>query len=509
VRRISLGRVGSASGALDPAVRTTALVVVVGTLMSILDTTIVNVAIDTLAREFHSPLSTVQWVVTGYMLALATVIPLTGWAAERFGTRRLWLASLGMFMAGSALCGLAWSAESLIAFRILQGLGGGMILPVAMTILAQSAGPQQMGRVMAYIGIPALLGPVFGPVLGGFLVDDASWRWIFFVNIPIGVLAIWLAVRKLPPDGPPRPARLDVRGFLLCSPGLAALVYGLSEVATQGSLSDVPATVALVAGVALLVAFAWHATRVDDPLIDVRLFREPRFTAGATATFMLGAAVFGVMILLPLYYQVVRGESALTAGLLLAPQGIGAAAAMPIAGRLTDRIGPGRVVIGGVVLALVGTAAYTQVGPDTSYALLAGSLIVRGLGIGGTFMPAFAAAYQPLRRDQVPKATSALNIVQRVGGSVGTALLAVLLQERIHAGVPGVSGIGAAGGAGGSAPTAIAAPLAHAFSETFWAAMAVTALALVPAVWLLRSGRTAPAPPPDEVARTPVGASVD
>src|SRR6478735_5180876 len=207
-----------------------ASVVVLGTIMSILDTTIVNVALETLGRDLDASLTSIQWVSTGYLLALATVIPLTGWAMERFSGRKVWMVSVALFLLGSGLCGLAWSVESLIVFRVLQGFGGGMIMPVGQAILAQAAGPQRMGRVMSVIGVPTLLGPVLGPVIGGLIVDNLSWRWIFFVNLPVGAVALALAWRILPARevGTARP-RLDLVGLLLLSPGLVALVYGLSQ----------------------------------------------------------------------------------------------------------------------------------------------------------------------------------------------------------------------------------------------------------------------------------------
>src|SRR6201991_2268901 len=187
-----------ASEGLDRRLLMIASVVVLGVIMSILDTTVVNVAINTLARDFETDLPTIQWIVTRYTLALATVIPLTGWAADRFGTKRLYMMSIGLFVAGSALSGLAWSAESLIGFRVLQGLGGGMIMPAGMTILTQAAGPQRLGRGMSVVGVPMLMGPIIGPILGGWLVDDVSWRWIFYVNLPIGAVALTAATRLLP-----------------------------------------------------------------------------------------------------------------------------------------------------------------------------------------------------------------------------------------------------------------------------------------------------------------------
>src|SRR5690348_8406477 len=240
---------------LDRALWRLASVVVLGTIMSILDTTIVNVAIETLGRELGASLSTIQWVATGYLLALATVIPLTGWAMERFGGKNAWMTSVALFLCGSALCGLAWSSTSLIAFRVLQGFGGGMIMPIGQAILAQAAGPERMGRIMSVIGVPTLLGPILGPVIGGLIIDNASWRWIFFVNVPVGIVALALAARVLPgaDDAMARRAKLDLRGLLLLSPGLAALVYALSEVGILGGIGHAQVLVSGVIGVILLV----------------------------------------------------------------------------------------------------------------------------------------------------------------------------------------------------------------------------------------------------------------
>src|SRR5215213_3199958 len=263
-----------------------ATVVIVGVIMSILDTTIVNVALETLSRELDAPLDTIQWVATGYLLALATVIPLTGWMTERFGSKRIWMISVALFGLGSALCGLAWSAESLIAFRVLQGFGGGMIMPVGMALLAQTAGPARVGRVMSVVGVPMLLGPVLGPVIGGVIVDSASWRWIFYVNVPIAVFALGLAARLLRSDqGRADAGKLDWVGLLLLSPGLGAFVFGLSESESHGGFTDPVVWGPMVAGLVLVALFVRHSLRADRPLIDVKLFRVRAFSAAASTTF--------------------------------------------------------------------------------------------------------------------------------------------------------------------------------------------------------------------------------
>ena len=471
---------------LDPQLRRLAVVVVLGSIMSILDTTIVNVAIPTLAKDFRAPLSQVQWVSTGYLLALAMTIPLTGWAVERFGAKRMWIASLALFLLGSALSGAAWSIQSLIVFRILQGVGGGMIMPIGQTIMATAAGPQRMGRVMSILGVPMLLGPVLGPVLGGLIVDSVSWRWIFYVNIPIGIVAIALAVRILPGhQRTDRDYKLDVLGLCLLSPGLGLFVYGLSQ-AGQGSASTVfvPGAIGLV----LIVAFVWHALHTKvTPLIEVLLFRDRQFAAASATTFFFGAALFGGMFLLPLYYQVVRHQSALTAGLLMAPQGIGAALVMPLAGKLTDRYGSARIVPAGLVVVTLATLGYTQLGAHTSFAWLAVSLFIRGIGFGFVMMPAISAAYQTLAAPQVPRASTAINIVQRVGGSIGTALVAVVLEHQISVQVHGLTGgLTGATTAPASVVAKVAQPFASAFGNTFWWVVGMTVVALVPALLLVR-----------------------
>ncbi len=486
-------------GVLDRRLAAISSVVVLGAIMSILDTTIVNVAIDALGRDFHAPLSTIQWVSTGYMLALATVIPLTGWGSERFGTKRLFLLSVFLFMVGSALCGAAWSAESLIVFRVIQGLGGGMIMPVGMTIMTQAAGPQRVARVMSVIGVPMLLAPVIGPVLGGWLVDDVSWRWIFYVNIPVGILALVLAVKILDADQPKRHHRLDVVGLALLSPGLAALVYGLAETASAGGLGQPSVLVSLGAGVVLITLFVFHALRTAEPLLDMRLFKSRGFTASASSFFLLGGALFGAMILIPLYYQVVRGETALAAGLLMAPQGLGAAITMPISGRITDRNGPKRIVLLGIFVLMAATIPFALLSESTPYWLLAGTLFVRGIGLGMTMMPAMSAAYQELDRSQVPKATTTMNILNRVGGSVGTALLAVVLQHQITNALPaGSGGVGTASALPDSVREQVAPALSGAFGNTFWWAFALSAVAIIPALLL---PRRRPATPVSEAER--------
>jgi EmrB/QacA subfamily drug resistance transporter len=478
---------------LDRELMLVASVVVLGAIMSILDVTVVNVAINTLAKDFKTTLPTIQWVATGYTLALATVIPLTGWASDRFGTKRLYIISLGLFAIGSALSGLAWSAGSLIAFRVLQGFGGGMIMPAGMTILTRAAGTDRVGRVMAVIGVPMLLGPICGPILGGWLITSFSWHWIFFINLPIAVVAVASAWRILPRDVPKHDERLDWLGLVLLSPGLAAIIYGLAQSGSSGGFGEPKVIVPVLCGLVALALFVLHALRATQPLIDLRLYLNRTFTVSSITLVLLVVSVFGGMLLLPLYLQVVRGETPMDTGLLLAPQGFGAMVSMPIAGRLSDRTGVGKIVPVGLILVGLSFLALTQLSADTSYVWFGVVLWVMGLGMGATMMPTFSGAMQTLRQSDVARASTTLNIQQQVGASIGTAVLSVLLANAISARLGGHGGIGGATAAVPPGQRAtVMEKLADAFGHTYWWALALVVVAFCVATPLLPKRKPAP-----------------
>jgi EmrB/QacA subfamily drug resistance transporter len=406
------------------------------------------------------------------MLSLAAVIPVTGWAARRFGAKPVYLTSLVLFVAGSALCGFATSSTELIFFRVLQGIGGGMILPIGQLMMAEAAGPKRMGRVMSIVAVPAMLAPILGPTIGGLILDNTTWRWIFFVNLPIGVIAVIAAWRVLPTVARQKTENLDYVGFLLMAAGLPLITYGLAEVGQTGSFTALKVLGPLIGGLLLVAAFARHALRVPRPLLDLRLYRRPTFSTASVTMFCVGAALFGGMILLPLYWQTIRHESVVVTGLLTAPQGLGAALVMPIAGRLTDRYGGGPLTLIGVTLCTVATIPFGLIGAHTSIVWLSVAMLVRGFGIGFAFMPAMSAAFASLKRSELSDATPQLNVLQRVGGSIGTAVLAVVLQRSLTS----AHSLSDAAGAYGTA---------------FWFAAGLTALAIIPSLILVRAERAA------------------
>jgi EmrB/QacA subfamily drug resistance transporter len=428
----------------------------------------------------HAPLNDIQWVVSAYLLALAAVIPLSAWAVRRYSAFRVYMQALVLFTLGSALCGLATTSDQLIAFRALQGLGGGLLAPTGLTILVNAAGRDHLPRVMSAIGVPMVLAPVFGPTLGGFLLQSVSWHAIFMINVPIGVATAVVALRLLPRDKPdPASAgRLDWPGLLLAGLGTVGITYGLSQSATAGTFTSITVIAPMVIGVVLVAAFVLRSRSISRPLLDLRLYRIRAYSAATVVMFCMGAALFGAMILLPLYFQVARGQDAITTGLLLIPQGIGGSIGMNRSAVATHRFGAGLTSLGGVVIMVCATVPFLFVGATTPYGWIGAAMVVRGVGVGLAFMPAMTAAFSPLNHDQVNDASPQLNVIQRVGGSLGTAIIAVVLQTQLSH-LPG------AGTRHGPSASAVAMAFAHTYR---WVIL-MSILALIPATVLWRVER--------------------
>ncbi len=513
----------AASDKLDARVLIVAGVVVLGAIMSILDITVVSVALQTFQQEFEATTAEVAWTMTGYTLALATVIPATGWAADRFGTKRLYMLALLLFTAGSVLCATADSLQLLILYRVLQGLGGGMLMPLGMTILTRAAGPDRVGRVMAVLGIPMLLGPIFGPILGGWLIDIASWHWIFLINLPIGIAALIYAQIVLPKDDVEPSESFDFVGMLLLSPGLALFLYGVSSIPgakqEEGTMWTGEVVITSVIGIALIIAFVPWALRKANihPLIELRLFANRNMTVAVVAMALFAMAFFGASLLFTLYFQQVRGQGAMDSGWSIAPQGFAAMVTMPIAGVLADRIGPGKVVIVGVILDTVGLGMLGFTESDSSYwGHFFPAFVVMGFGMGATMMPIMSAALATLSDNNIARGSTLMNITQQVAASIGTALFSVLLTNELQ----GHQSIAAAGALreAGDDPAAIAAiaakfglspdqlaalaakaipDMGDSFAFVFVVATVLVGLCLIPVLFL---PRTKPEQPVDPAA---------
>ncbi|MGH7686885.1 MAG: DHA2 family efflux MFS transporter permease subunit [Candidatus Dormibacteria bacterium] len=456
-------------------------VVLCGTIMTILDATIVNIAIPTLQKDLHAAsYNDIAWVVTGYLLAQGAVIPLTGWATDRWGTKRLYLLTIALFTLSSMLCGVAQNLPELIVFRVLQGVGGGMLMPIGMTIILQAVGPQNMGRVMGIFGVPMLIAPALGPVLGGWFVQDFTWRLIFYVNVPIGIVAFIAAWRFLVESRKRHGLRLDMFGLLTATPAVVSLLYAVDRSTTLGWSSPLvltmlgsaailfasfvlaqlkrqrPATLLMfpllvltlamgvrggvvngwgsieslvMFGTAIIAAVdVWLGVRgAEEPLLHLELFRDTTFSLSQVLSFIIVTVMFGAMLLIPLYLQQVHGFNPLQTGLSLLPQAVAAAIAMPLGGVLTDRIGPRPVVIFGMVLLTLGGFVLAQIHADSSIALVVGALLLRGFAMGFAMMPAMSAGLARIPRNLTSRASSITNSLQRIGSSVGIAVLVTIL----------------------------------------------------------------------------------
>lgn len=474
------GTDAAAAPTLDASFVRAAVVLLLGMLMALLDETIVNVALRSFTADFGAQLSTIQWVTGGYLLAVAVAIPLSGWAVDRFSGKRMWMISVTLFVVGSVLCGLAWSAGSLIAFRIVQGIGGGMIVPVVQTLLARTAGPDRVGKAMGLIAIPLTLGPVLGPVLGGLLVDTASWRWIFLINLPIGLIALALAARVVPQDEPAASGeRLDVTGLVLLAPGFAALVFGFTTAAHLGTVASASVVTGLVLAVLLLGGYVVHATTTrNTPLIDLGLFRMRAFTLSLVVMLLVGAVVNAMLFLTPLFFQDPRGRTALVAGLLLAPQGLLGAVGVIVVGKLAGRFTARVTSPVGMLLAGLGMLVYALGAAEANLGLLSAAIAISGFGIGFTVAPTMGFLYQSVGPEAAARATGALFIFNQIGGSLGIALVALMLQTNL-----------ATGG-----------PVSAAFGQTFWWIAAFGLVAAIAAIALPTGFRAATeAAAPEEV----------
>ncbi|HEY8470817.1 MAG TPA: MFS transporter [Longimicrobiales bacterium] len=511
---------------LDRRILGLAAVLLCGAVPALTDATVVNVAVESLARDLGGgSVAGAQWVVTGYLLATTAGIPLVGWGLDRFGARALWTLALAVFAAGSALCGAAWSLESLVAFRIAAGVGGGLVLPLLQAIMADAAGRLRVGRAMLLLTVPGQVVMILAPVLGGLLIEALGWRWTFLAQVPLCVAAAVLGWWRVPPGRRHGSTRFDAFGFALLLPALTMLLYGLAGVrdggsggmagraaapamagaaetagtgaagtaamadtaatgaAMQSAATAVPPALWTLAGAALLAGFIAHALRGGTaPLLDLRLFAQRSFAVAAALLFVTGLSTWAPLFLLPLFYQRVLGADALDAGMLLAPQALGMALGMAAAGRLADRAAAARpLIVGGTALAVATTLPFALAPRGVADTALGAALLARGFGLGLAHVPVMPILYSGVARESIGHATSLASVLQRGGAAFGTAALAVVLSAQLCAAAGAhmvhPDPIAAALGAQAADPDALAA----AFHRAFWWVVAFTALAWVPA----------------------------
>ncbi|TXK69092.1 MDR family MFS transporter [Paenibacillus sp. N3.4] len=411
--------------------------IVVGIFMVILDGTAVNVALPKLQEEFKLlNLSLVQWTVIGYALAQAAVIPLAGWLSDRFGAKKIFLISVGLFTIGSGLCALANSVEMLITYRIIQGLGGGVVVPIAMAFIYRLSPPGKVGAVMGMMGIPILLGPALGPVVAGWLVEYHSWQWIFLINLPIGVIGIILGIRTLPNIQRQSVASLDLLGMLLGPIAFAALVYGVSsggiDPVTGKSTWTEPATlIGTGVGIVALVLFIIVELRRENPLLELRVFRSGNFTKGIIVQWISQIAMFGTMFLVPLFLQQAHGYSPLKTGLIMLPQALASGLFMPIGGKLSDRFGARPLVLAGMALTTISALLLSNISGDSGISAVMLPLALLGAGMGMFMMPLNNHMIQSAPQNLVGRVTSLTNAAQQVMMSFAIAILMTILTTKM------------------------------------------------------------------------------
>lgn len=405
------------------------LCTVVGTFMVMLDQTVVNIALPKITTVFGVGVHETQLVITSYMLALAVIMPATGYLSDTFGTKRLYMITMALFTGGSLLCGLAWNNPSLVAFRIVQGLGGGMMMPLGMTMLFKVVPPQQRNTIMGFFGLPLMLAPVLGPTLGGYLVEYIDWRVIFTLNVPIGIVGLTLGLTLLRESEYVPNLKFDLRGFVLSAIGFSAILLGLSDAATDGWTSASVLS-RLVVGMVALVAWVWVELTDDHPLLDLRLFRIPIFTMAAMVSFVLTVGMFGGMLVLPLFLQNLRGLGAAESGVILISQVLPMTVAMPLVGRLVDKVGPRVMLLTGLPLLALTTWQMSALDLTTSDLTIKLWLAARGCAMGLVMMPSMTAGLNSVPMHLMSRASAMTNVMRQVFGAFGTAIVVTILQLR-------------------------------------------------------------------------------
>ncbi|QBO36170.1 DHA2 family efflux MFS transporter permease subunit [Periweissella cryptocerci] len=419
--------------AIPKPLLTIAWILVLGSMAPMLDSTMVNIAVNTLSVDFHTKLAVVQWTITGFALAMGGAIPFSGWLVNRFSGKLVYLWAEVAFGITSLMAGMAWNIDSLIVFRLLQGFAAGLIMPLLTTLLVDAVGGDKMGRVMAIVGVPMTLGPMLGPIIGGIIVQSSSWRWIFFINVPIVIIASILMIKKVPAIAPKnREAKFDGLGVFLLAAISGMIVYGVVQASNYGNFTNRDTLSYIGAGVVLLVVYIIYAIiRKDKATLPLHLFKYRNFTGSMVGLFLAGFITSGPMILLPLFFQDVRGASVVIAAIALIPQSVGMLISRGIIGRMIDSIGARWVVIIGVLIDIVGTLPFVYFDAKSAYWLIGIIMFIRGIGGAAVVSALMADAFVGIPKADSASASMGTRMLQQVGGGFGAALLSTVVAGYI------------------------------------------------------------------------------
>ncbi|WP_303985249.1 MDR family MFS transporter [Niallia circulans] len=401
----------------------------IGGIAPMLDSTMVNIAVDTLLKDFHTTLNIVQWSITGYVLALAMAVPVSGWLMNKYNGKKILIGAVIAFGVISVLAGISWSISVFIFFRLLQGFSAGIITTLMSTLLVKTAGPENLGRVMAIVSTPMILGPILGPVIGGFIVHGKSWHWIFFINVFIVLIAVPLMMKYVPDYNPfNKDSKLDIFGIIDLSLMSAALIYGITQAANHASFNNSETIVWMGIGIVLAIIYVvYNRIQKNQCVLPLNLFSRKNFLVSSVGLFLANIAIMGPMLILPLYFQNIRQFSAFEAALALIPQGVGMLVTRPIIRIMIDKIGAKYVVIVSLALSVISSIPLIFITDQTSMIWISAILFIRGTSFGGIMLPLTSDAYTDLNSNQLPEASVGINIIENLGSSFGTAIIATVV----------------------------------------------------------------------------------
>lgn len=410
-----------------------ALILILGAIAPMLDSTMTNVAVNTIMKDFGASVESIQWISTGYVLALGIIVPIAGWAMEWVDGKKLYLYGLLLFLIGSIVAAVSSSIGVLIAGRVLQGIGSGVIIPLLTTLIVRSAGAENLGSIMSIVGIPAVLAPILGPTFGGFIVNSLDWHWIFYINVPVVIFSALLIIFALPNFKPGKNGKkLDIPSVVFLGGSFTSFILGITKVSELVAGTSNKAVLPLVISVLLMGGYVVYALlKSNCALVSIKLFKIKNFSASAILLVMSGLTVNGVMFLLPLYLQNIRGLSVIWSGIYLISQGVGLLVSRSLIGKMTDRLGARIVVQVSVFIGIVGTLPFTLFTASTSNIWILLVLFIRGIAQGGLTIPVMADSYINVPKELISEATTATRMLQNIGGAIGTAILAVVIQHTI------------------------------------------------------------------------------